>query len=158
MILISTFALSQIDIKTQLYSVALCCFIIALAGATQDISIDAFRIDVLSEDENHKTTAAATMATSGWWTGYALLGALPFYMADLPNWHWQDIYFVLAIVMLILLCAVFFAHEPKTNRESMHSQLENQFLLKNGARRGRFTSWLWVTLVEPFKAFFGTMV
>lgn len=154
LILMSTFALSQIDIKTQLYSVALCCFIIALAGATQDISIDAFRIDVLSEDENHKTTAAATMATSGWWAGYALLGALPFYMADLPNWHWQDIYFVLAIVMLVLICAVFFAREPQSNRESIHSQLESQFTGATASGRNSLTSWLWVTLVEPFKAFF----
>ena len=127
---------------------------IALAGATQDIAIDAFRIDTLREDENHKTTAAATMATSGWWTGYALLGALPFYVADLPSWQWQQVYFVLAMVMLVIMCAVFYADEPESNREQVHAQLEANVLGNNNNALAKMKAWLWVTLVEPVKSFF----
>ena len=154
LILLATLALTQIDIKSQLYTVAVCCFMIALAGATQDIAIDAFRIDTLREDESHKTTAAATMATSGWWTGYALLGALPFYIADLQSWQWQQVYFVLAGVMLALMCAVFFAQEPSSNRETIHSQLEQQFIAQSSNLMTRISAWFWVTLAEPIKAFF----
>lgn len=153
-ILLATLFLTQVDIKSQLYTVALCCFVIALAGATQDIAIDAFRIDTLREDENHKTTAAATMATSGWWTGYALLGALPFYVADLPSWQWQQVYFVLAMVMLVIMCAVFYADEPESNREQVHAQLEANVLGNNNNALAKMKAWLWVTLVEPVKSFF----
>ena len=153
-ILLATLLLTQVDIKSQLYTVALCCFVIALAGATQDIAIDAFRIDTLREDENHKTTAAATMATSGWWTGYALLGALPFYVADLPSWHWQQVYFVLAMVMLVIMSAVFYADEPESNREQVHAQLEANVLGNNNHVLAKIKAWLWVTLIEPVKLFF----
>lgn len=153
-ILLATLWLSQVDIQNQLQTVALCCFVIALAGATQDIAIDAFRIDTLNEHETHKTTAAATMATSGWWTGYALLGAVPFYMADLPNWQWTHVYFVLALIMLALMLGVFFAKEPDSNREYVHKALEAEFIQMDASFLKRISAWLWVTIAEPFKAFF----
>ncbi|WP_100913930.1 AmpG family muropeptide MFS transporter [Pseudoalteromonas spongiae] len=153
-ILLATLWLGQVDIQNQLQSVALCCFLIALAGATQDIAIDAFRIDTLTEHETHKTTAAATMATSGWWTGYALLGAVPFYMADLPNWQWTHVYLVLAFIMLILMLGVFFAKEPESNREYVHKALEAQFIQNDTSLIKRIGAWLWVTVAEPFRAFF----
>ncbi|WP_105170524.1 AmpG family muropeptide MFS transporter [Pseudoalteromonas sp. T1lg24] len=153
-ILLATLWLSQVDIQNQLQTVALCCFVIALAGATQDIAIDAFRIDTLNEHETHKTTAAATMATSGWWTGYALLGAVPFYMADLPDWQWTHVYFVLALIMLALMLGVFFAKEPDSNREYVHKALEAEFIQTDASFLKRIGAWLWVTIAEPFKAFF----
>lgn len=153
-ILFATLWLSQVDIQNQLYSVALCCFVIALAGATQDIAIDAFRIDTLDENETHKTTAAATMATSGWWTGYALLGAVPFYIADLPSWQWKHVYFVLAIVMLTLMLGVFFAKEPKSNRDYVHKALEAEFIQNDSSLTKRIGAWLWVTVAAPIQSFF----
>ena len=71
---IGTLLLAGLDLKANLAIAAGLCLLIAVASATQDIAIDAFRIDTLSENESHKATAAAAMATSGWWTGYALLG------------------------------------------------------------------------------------
>lgn len=153
-ILLATLWLSQVDIQNQLQTVALCCFVIALAGATQDIAIDAFRIDTLNDHETHKTTAAATMATSGWWTGYALLGAVPFYMADLPDWQWTHVYFVLALIMLALMLGVFFAKEPDSNREYVHKALEAEFIQTDASFLKHIGAWLWVTIAEPFKAFF----
>ena len=71
MIFIGTFSLAGLDIKANLWFAAALCLVIAIASATQDIAIDAFRIDTLAENESHKATAAAAMATSGWWSGYA---------------------------------------------------------------------------------------
>lgn len=77
-ILLGTLAMAFVDIGAQLYLVALLALVIATASATQDIAIDAYRIDILDENESEKMSAAAAMATCGWWTGYALLGAMPF--------------------------------------------------------------------------------
>ena len=67
-ILLGTLLLAGLDLKANLAIAAALCLLIAIASATQDIAIDAFRIDTLSENESHKATAAAAMATSGWWT------------------------------------------------------------------------------------------
>ncbi len=153
-ILCATLVMSQLEIKEQLWLVAACCFAITLAGATQDIAIDAFRIDTLSEQENHKTTAAATMATSGWWSGYALLGALPFYFADYISW--PSVYLILAGVMVALMVGVLWADEPKTNREQIQLEHEQAYLarLQNNNNFAKLAAWLMVTLVDPIKAFF----
>ena len=117
---LGTLLLAGLDLKANLAIAAALCLLIAIASATQDIAIDAFRIDTLSESESHKATAAAAMATSGWWTGYALLGAIPFYMADIPSLGWPQVYYFLAAVILVLMGGVLFAKEPASNLSLIH--------------------------------------
>ena len=157
-IFIGTFALAGLDIKANLWFAAAICLVIAIASATQDIAIDAFRIDTLAENESHKATAAAAMATSGWWSGYALLGALPFYLADIPSIDWPEVYFFLSVVMLLLMSSVFWAKEPDSNRELVQAELERTYQQKlAGAKQSKLTkiiAWLAVTVIDPFKTFF----
>jgi PAT family beta-lactamase induction signal transducer AmpG len=157
-ILIGVLLLAGLDLKENLALAAAICLLIAIASATQDIAIDAFRIDSLSENESHKATAAAAMATSGWWTGYALLGAIPFYMADIPSLDWPQIYYFLAAVMLLLMSGVLFAKEPKSNREVVHAELERVYLEKLASSKHtpvtKTVAWLAVTVIDPFRAFF----
>jgi len=157
-IFIGTLLLAGLDLKANLAIVAAICLLIAIASATQDIAIDAFRIDTLSEKESHKATAAAAMATSGWWTGYALLGAIPFYMADIPSLDWPQIYYFLAAVMLLLMSGALFAKEPESNREAVHAELERVYLEKLSSTTQtpltKTVAWLAVTVIDPFRAFF----
>ncbi|AUJ70981.1 MULTISPECIES: MFS transporter [Pseudoalteromonas] len=158
-IIIATFALATISIKDHLSHAALLCFIIALFSATQDIAIDAYRIDILPEDESEKATAAAAMATSGWWSGYALLGAIPFFMADLPGFSWPIIYQMLSVIVVCLLVVTLLAKEPKSHREQVQAQLQKSYehKLNHSASSNaskKIYAWLAVTLVEPFKRFF----
>ena len=155
---IATLSLGFISLKEHLFSAALLCFLIAIASATHDIAIDAFRIDSLDTNESVKATAAAAMATSGWWSGYALLGALPFFLADIPSFSWSKIYFVLAGIVLLLMLVTLFAREPESHRELVHAQLEQAYQSKifhyGSAPLQRLIAWLAVTLIEPFKSFF----
>lgn len=158
-IIIATFALATISIKDHLSHAALLCFIIALFSATQDIAIDAYRIDILPEDESEKATAAAAMATSGWWSGYALLGAIPFFMADLPGFSWPIIYQMLSVIVVCLLVVTLLAKEPKSHREQVQAQLQKSYehKLNHSASSNaskKIYAWLAVTLIEPFKRFF----
>ncbi|MGI9345708.1 MAG: MFS transporter [Gammaproteobacteria bacterium] len=59
-----------------LWWIALVCALMAFAGATQDVAIDALRIELIGPTEGNKAAAAAAMATTGWWLGYSGLGAL----------------------------------------------------------------------------------
>ncbi|MBQ4848624.1 AmpG family muropeptide MFS transporter [Pseudoalteromonas sp. MMG012] len=154
---LATIAMSYIIIKDNLFSAALLCFLIAAASATHDIAIDAYRIDILPENESEKATAAAAMATSGWWTGYALLGAIPFFLADSPYFDWPKIYLLLGIIMGLLVLVTLFAKEPSSQRDHVHKQLELAYQARLGNSKSVFSrvfAWFAVTLVEPFRSFF----
>lgn len=151
--------MSTLDTHSSLYQIALCGLVIALSSATQDIAIDAFRIDSIAQHETDTMSAASSLATAGWWTGYGGLGAIPFLIADMPGWDWQKIYLLLGGIMaLCLVLTLIVAKEPLVNRQVMldAATARYQALLGEGSGLfGKITSWLLVTLVEPFREFFG---
>ncbi len=132
-IVFSALQLSRLDVTDQLSIMALFGLFIALAGATQDIAIDAYRIDILSTDvrpdeQANLMTAGSAMATSGWWTGYAGLGSIPFILVDQPNWQWHEVYLVLAAIMATLMITALVVSEPKSNREQAQAKIEQNYL------------------------------
>ena len=156
----SCFFLAQIDFTTQLHFAGMVALTIAIFSATQDISIDAYRIDSIGEHEARLQSAGAAMATAGWWTGFAGLGAIPFFLSDLPGWDWPRVYQVLAVMMLFLSAGVWLAREPKTERRALQREAELRYQqvlagAGNTIRMGhKLTAWLGVTLVEPLAEFF----
>ena len=59
--------------------------IIAIASATQDITVDALRIEQIGENEGTSMQAGAAMAVVGWWTGYKLGGVIALNCAALSE-------------------------------------------------------------------------
>jgi MFS transporter, PAT family, beta-lactamase induction signal transducer AmpG len=132
--------------------------LIAFCSATQDTAIAAYRIEVISRDETTKISHASAAETAGWWTGYAFLGAVPFFLADLPGWTWNRIYLLLAAMWLPIMATALLAREGKQNRERF-KEAEDKYaeaLARKVApgRWARLTAWLGVTVVEPFREFF----
>jgi PAT family beta-lactamase induction signal transducer AmpG len=127
-IILAAFKLSSLDVNSQLNLMALFGLVIAIAGATQDISIDAYRIDLLSQKDSNAMAAGSAMATAGWWTGYAGLGSIAFILVDQPNWQWGKVYLVLATIMAILMITAMVIKEPFSNREQAHKKIENDYL------------------------------
>jgi PAT family beta-lactamase induction signal transducer AmpG len=131
---------------------------IAFASATQDVAIDAYRVEIIPRDEPTKISHASATTTAGWWTGYALLGAIPFFLADLPGWTWGRIYLLLAAMWLPMMTTVIVAREGKQHRERFREAEERyeQALAQKVAPGAwaRFTAWMGVTIVEPFREFF----
>ena len=81
-ILISLILWSMIDPSENLTFVILVGLIIAIASATQDITVDALRIEQIGENESSSMAAGAAMAVVGWWSGYKLGGVLSLFSAD----------------------------------------------------------------------------
>ena len=131
---------------------------IAFCSATQDISISAYRIEIIPREEPAKIAHASAAETAGWWTGYALLGSVPFFLADMPGWTWNRIYLLLAAMWIPLMVAVILAREGKQRRERFKEAEEKyeKTLAKTVAPGlwARITAWLAVTVVEPVKEFF----
>ncbi|MDX1705121.1 AmpG family muropeptide MFS transporter [Pseudidiomarina sp.] len=140
-ILLATAALTRIDITSQLTLVALLALAIAVLSATQDVAIDAFRIECFGPHEARLQSAGAAMATAGWWTGYSGLGALPFFMVDGISWDWQDGYLLLTGVLGLQLLLVIFAREPHRYAPEVRS-FHN------------VTDWLHNAVIEPVTEFF----
>jgi len=132
--------------------------VIAFCSATQDIAVDAYRIEIIPREETTKIAHAAATTTAGWWTGYALLGAVPFLLADLPGWTWNRIYILLAAMWIPIMITALLAREGRQHRER-YKEAEEKYeraLAQKVApgRWARLTAWLAVTVVEPFREFF----
>jgi len=99
-ILVSLVFWSTIDPTANLWAVIVVGLIIAIASATQDITVDALRIEQIGENEGMSMQAGAAMAVVGWWTGYKLGGVVAlnaaqyFQNAGIEN-YWQTTFLVL---------------------------------------------------------------
>lgn len=126
---VTCFALSTINFEVHALTTAgLIALAVATFSATQDIAIDAYRIDSIGEHESTVQSAAAAMATSGWWTGFAGIGSIPFFLSELPGWDWATIYKGLAFIMLLLTSGIWLAREPRTNRAERQFNAEQRYL------------------------------
>ncbi|AXT38024.1 MFS transporter [Alteromonas sp. BL110] len=142
-------AMSQLTANQDLFYVALIGLLIAIASATQDIAIDGFRIDCIEKEDKDGMSAASSVATAGWWTGYGGLGAIPFFLADLTSWTWPDIYLLLGVIMASLAIATAFANEPAVNREALLEKVTSP-----DANKSAVINWISTTLITPFSEFF----
>ncbi|RUO55993.1 AmpG family muropeptide MFS transporter [Pseudidiomarina homiensis] len=137
----ATLSLSGLNLAQNAFWVAAGALAIAVASATQDIAIDAFRIETFSQDESHLQSAGAAMATAGWWTGYSGLGALPFFLVDGTAWDWQAAYKIMAGVLAVQLIIVLAVRESTRYRAQLKPFT-------------RWQDWFRTTLVDPIAEFF----
>lgn len=151
--------MATLGADTDLYEIAVIGLLIAIFSATQDIAIDGYRIDIIDENEREKLSSGSSMATAGWWTGYGGMGALPFFIADSSGWYWPQIYFLLGAAMAMLALATLFAREPDIDRDAAHARAMQAYQDSLPDVTGhplvrQVTTWLMVTLIEPFRDFF----
>jgi PAT family beta-lactamase induction signal transducer AmpG len=131
-------AISWTDPKISIVWVSLLALLIAITSATQDIVIDAYRIEIISESKDGKIAAAAAAATSGWWFGFGFLGAFALYLADYSN-NWSMVYFVMSFFVLgFMLTTLLMPKETHSNRTATDTPEQ----------------WLGETFFSPFKDFF----
>ncbi len=159
LIFIGTILLSQTDPSKTLWWTSLIALGIAIASATQDISIDAYRIESINPDEEHMIPIGSAMATSGWWTGYSLPGALAFYYSDVPGVTWSNVYFALSFILLALMIFILFIKEPNSNRKEIQSETEASYVAKlshlsQPSFFEKLLAWLATTVFEPLLEFF----
>ncbi|MEK9710023.1 MAG: MFS transporter, partial [Alphaproteobacteria bacterium] len=68
--------------STDIWMVMGLGLVIATASASQDITIDALRIEQIGADEKSSMAAGAATAVVGWWSGYKIGGMLMLFIAD----------------------------------------------------------------------------
>ncbi|MGI8400187.1 MAG: AmpG family muropeptide MFS transporter [Gemmatimonadaceae bacterium] len=110
MLLIAIAAMSLHDPRLGLRMLAVNAIAIAFFSASQDISLDAYRTDVLQDRE---MGAGAAVFVLGYRIAMITTGALAFFLAD--RMPWQTVYLILASLILIGVATTFIAPEPVLN-------------------------------------------
>ena len=144
---------------TLLISVGL---IIAIASATQDITVDALRIEQINENEGKSMAAGAAMAVVGWWTGYKLGGVVALFTAEFfQNFgvanYWQTTFLVLGILIILMNIGLLFVHEPlETDRQIKQKETDKLIQEKLGSRNAisNFVAYISGTIGGPIISFF----
>ncbi len=135
---------------------------IAVASATQDIAVDALRIEQIGRDEGESMAAGAAVAVVGWWTGYKLGGvvaleAAQYFEQSGVEHYWQATFLVLGILVVLCNIGLAFVPEPSAAARVAAQERDEQALASRlgvpGAA-GRVSGWLAGTLVGPLMSFF----
>ncbi|USD64708.1 MFS transporter [Vibrio sp. SCSIO 43136] len=148
-VLISTLFIAGVDPANSLMFTSMLALGIAIASATQDIAIDAYRIDTFPKSQSSKLPQASAMAVIGWWTGYSVPGYLAFINADSIGWN--GVYYGMAAIVALLMLFTLLVGEPNTQREALQKEAEERHSAMVGSRA---MAWITVTVVEPFLDFF----
>ena len=157
--LVSWSIVSPID---NLSAVIFIGLIIAIASATQDITLDALRIEQIGQNEGSSMQAGAAMAVVGWWTGYKIGGLLTLNFADFfqnqgyEN-YWQITFLFISIIVIIFNIGLMFVSEEQPNERLTNQKNKDQELeIKLGANSlfSKFLVWLTSTIISPVTSFF----
>ena len=153
---------SLINPTTNLALVISIGLVIAIASATQDITVDALRIEQIGEHEGKSMQAGAAMAVVGWWTGYKLGGVIALNAAELfqkagfEN-YWQITFLILGILIIACNIGLLFINEPQpTDRAEKQRQTDQIIQDKLGSSNfiSKSVAWLTGTVIGPVVSFF----
>lgn len=136
---------------------------IAISSASQDITIDALRIEQVGRHESAAMAAGAAIAVVGWWTGYKLGGFLALMIAEnLQNRgfenYWQITFQILAVLIVLMNALLLLIPEASSrDRQAAQAADQQKFSLSLGNNSNPISivlAWLSSTIIAPFASFF----
>ena len=135
---------------------------IAISSATQDITIDALRIEQIGENEKELLSAGAAVSVVGWWTGYKIGGLVSLISADILQKqgienYWQISFVILSAIIAFCCIGLLFIPEKNSEEKIIFQNIADQKILeKIGFSNlfSRFFAWLYGTVVSPLLSFF----
>ena len=161
-IIISLIVWSFASPSENLIIIILVGLIIAIASATQDITVDALRIEQIGQYENKSMAAGAAIAVVGWWTGYKLGGVISLFAADyfqkigLTN-YWQLTFILMAVIVIFMNIGLIFVKEYEDfNRKERQMKSDEIFKKKISGNNFFSKSIVWIsgTIGGPIISFF----
>ena len=162
LILLSLITWSTLSPSENLWLVIAVGLGIAISSATQDITIDALRIEQINENEGRAMAAGAAISVVGWWTGYKIGGALSLLSAEFFQQkgfvnYWQLSFLLLGLIIVITSFALILVPEKNSKARSTNQRIEdkkflNKFKVNN--KISKTFSWLYGTIINPLVSFF----
>jgi PAT family beta-lactamase induction signal transducer AmpG len=145
--------MAMTDVHTELERIALFALLVAFSSATQDITIDAYRIEAV---EREIQGAMAATYVFGYRLALLAAGAGAFYLAEYASWPVS--YLGMAALMLVGMLTTLVISEPQVRLDAVTRQLEARVeSLLGGGDAGlsaRLMAWFSDAVVSPFVDFF----
>ncbi|MEH6550450.1 MAG: AmpG family muropeptide MFS transporter [Pseudomonadales bacterium] len=135
-------ALAMVDPGADLTMVALCSVLIAFSSATQDVAVDAYRIDAVEPSLQGAMSASYIF---GYRLALLVAGAGALLIAD--TYSWRMAYLSMAAIMMIAVITVLIVSEPE--RAGRPSDTSSATAMLDRWRHNIRTA-----VVEPFMDFF----
>ena len=161
-IFISLLIWSFLDPSKNLWLVIAVGLGIAISSATQDITIDALRIEQIGENEKDLLAAGAAISVVGWWTGYKIGGLVSLVSADMLQKqgvenYWQISFLILSAI--IAFCSVSLLFIPEKNsidKVKLQNLADRKILDKIGTSNYfvKALTWFYGAVVNPLLSFF----
>lgn len=152
MLLASIIALGLADPAMAPIATGVAGLMVAFASASQDIVVDAYRVEILPDE---KLAAGAATATFGWRLGQVGAGAFGLILADvLP---WPGVFFLMAAMVVIGIIAILLNPEPDDDgvkkADALEREISESLQLKGKitGKRAKVIAWLRVAFVSPFQ-------
>lgn len=147
-------SMALIDPREHLFSFAALAVLVAFSSATQDIAIDAYRIEAVDQDYQGAMSANYIL---GYRLALLVAGAGALYVAELSNW--STAYLCMAGLMSVGVVTVLCIREPEPLPESDVSELETQMLGRWQSKTPtntwqRLTRWFSTAVACSFVDFF----
>ena len=135
---------------------------IAIASATQDITVDALRIEQIGEHEGKSMAAGAAMAVVGWWSGYKLGGVISLFSAEyLQNLgfenYWQLTFLILGVLVILMNIGLMFISEGGSEERKKKQKEDDKLISNKFNSKNIFTdllTWIGGTVSGPIISFF----
>ncbi|MGE5271387.1 MAG: AmpG family muropeptide MFS transporter [Thiohalocapsa sp.] len=137
LLMLAIMALGMTDPRIDPAATALAAVVVAFLSASQDIVIDAYRIELLRPEEQGAGAAATQW---GYRFGMLASGAGALYAASFGGWHFA--YALMAALMLVGMATVWLTPEPEA------AALPPQ--LPGSSASQRVAAWLRTAIVAPF--------
>ncbi|WP_409439292.1 AmpG family muropeptide MFS transporter [Psychromonas sp. GE-S-Ul-11] len=164
-ITLAIIGMAMSDPQQNLVWFAVCALVVAYSSATQDIVIDAFRIE--SAPEQYQAAMAAAYMT-GYRLAMIMAGAGSLAIAAWASESeayqlsaWSLSYFVMAACMAVGIITTFVAKEPEQNPEKQQALQQRQDAIEAKLKQSqlprvlaRFIAWLNIAVLAPFTDFF----
>ncbi|MDF1583446.1 MAG: AmpG family muropeptide MFS transporter [Methyloprofundus sp.] len=147
-------ALAELNPQTHIELIAGIAVFIAFCSATQDIVIDAYRIEAVQPEYQ---AAMAAMYVFGYRVALLASGAGAFYIADFIGWN--AAYSAMALLMFIGITTTMLIREPKHQQDAKTKKLEHKIeatlgICKKKGTLARLSIWFSDAVITPFAEFF----
>jgi len=161
-IFICLLAWSFLDPGKNLWLVIAVGLGIAISSATQDITIDALRIEQIGENEKDLLSAGAAISVVGWWTGYKIGGLISLVSADILQKqgvenYWQVSFLILSVIITLCSAGLLFIPERDSKYKIKLQSLADQKIIDKIGSSNNFAkifAWFYSTIINPLLSFF----
>lgn len=141
-----------VDPQEHLVAIALLALLVAFSSSTQDIAIDAFRIEAAIREFQG---AMASTYVFGYRVALLVAGAGAFYIADFHNW--PAAYVAMSLLMLVGIVTVLLIAEPERGDRAESQSVESsvhKFFHVDSSDSSKVARWFLDAVVAPFVDFF----